>query len=313
MRPQLGVEAGRLLFRMALSDTANAEGPVRDAVERFVPKESAGEVWRSARESAVGFVGGTADAEAQFISVVVDDGGEVGDAETRRIRATDALLANWVAVSRPTEPIGVLLVHCGESRTTARFVKFRTGIPLRDLGAAATELTPVEFGLARSVDAVLDRLGQHHHDRTRPELDAPLLRAVLEFGLGLCAAGPDGEVRWRGPHAARLWQPMTLSSTEYARLAAAGRLAPLVEEAAGLAKKAPLRVVVGGGGAFFPDVVEALAGRFDRSSFVSDPSAVARGAARWREGTQTFTPVIASLPAVESRSAAPVATPPWAR
>ncbi len=313
MRPQLGVESGRLLFRAAVSDTLRPDGAVRDAVERFLPPESPAEVWRAARASAVEFLGGTADAEAAILPIVVEDGSPVADFEARRIGAGDALLANWAAVAAPAAPAAVLLVHVGETRTTARFVRYRPGVPLADLGSGAAGLAPVEFGLQNAVDAVLDALCACHHDRAKPGLDASMLRAILEYGLALQAVGPDGEVRWRGPYASRLWQPLALSLGEYLSAASGGRFASMVEDAARLTANAPVRVVFSGAGAFFPDAPAAFAARFDRSLFSVDPSAVARGAARWRETSTVATEPSRPPSALAAPSLAPVAVPPWAR
>lgn len=314
MRPQLGVESGRLLFRAAVSDTIRPNGPVRDAVERHVPSGDPAEVWHAARASAAGFVGGTADAETAILPIVVEDGAPVADVEARRIAAADALLANWVAVAAPSGPTDVLLVHVGEATTTARLVRFRPDALLTGLGADGTELKSVAFGLRNAVDAILDALRDRHHDHERPVLDAPLLRSILEYGLALQALTDDGEARWRGPYAARLWQPLELSLREYLAAASKALFAPMADEAAGLVAKGSLRVMFGGAGAFFPDAPAALAARLDRSMFSTDPGAVARGAARWREAS-TLRTAAPSLPPQEILAPTPTAivAPPWAR
>lgn len=242
-----------------------------------------------------------------------------GLTDTFAVESGEALICRWLAEPAVGRWKGrVAAVACGEDWTSAtpydvdrsddRITVTRTGpVVSRAVGSG-----PWCFELAANV-----------LERCREGVPAtallPLLDGVLEFASTL--RGRD-TAEWTGPLTDQLFAPLTFTYSELAARPSVGRVASAVRELIRATSTAPDLVIVGGPGAVWPFISEALhdVGPVWRSW--EPEQDLATGAAWWPVLQPFFdgVPAPALLPGKAAEPAGPVPAdaqgqppPPWLR
>ena len=186
--------------------------------------------------------------------------GQAGLPDTEQVRPADALLCRWLSVT-PELPSGpVLAVACGETATILGL--YSVGIDEAPVVRADGE-TRVDVGSGPWViEIATDALRQ-----CRPGFPARALLGLLdgvdEFAAMLRASTGDTWVEWAGPLSQYMFEPLRASRSEVAARTTAADYARPVASAVhsvlnGVAGRVTL--LVGGPGAAWPFVADALAG-----------------------------------------------------
>lgn len=257
----------------------------------------------------------------------------VGIPEVDTVDATDALVSRWLMEtgggSRDHDVGTVVAVVCGESSMSVATYQVRIG-----------ERVPHVAKLPSSCRSQPTGVGEWHQelaaevlDRCRHGLAAiewlSLLDGVLEFASIMRARPGPGPREWMGPLADRMFAPLRMSDREILRRDSVRAVRAAVQELVAAAASKPDLTLIGGVGAIWPFVTDALGstGQMWRSG---DPTHdLATGAACWPSVQTSFGD---SRPAVAVRAekaadqsaagtstaanATPVTTddrPPWLR
>jgi hypothetical protein len=185
---------------------------------------------------------------------------QVGLPGTEPVRPADALVCRWLSET-PTPPSGtVLAVACGETATIIGSYSVTGREPL----LVGTEgQTRVEGGCGPWViEMARDALGH-----CRPGVPARavlgLLDGVDEFAAMVRASRDDTWVEWAGPLSQYMFEPLRASRPELARRATVTDFTRPVASAVHTALKQAgqhVTLLVGGPGAAWPFVADALAG-----------------------------------------------------
>lgn len=206
---------------------------------------------------------------------------EAGLTSNSTVCPTDALVCCWVtqpgSAAQPSETI--VAVSCGETWTDVNSYRIHRA----DLGVKITSETArrVEFGssavCAEFAAMVLDR----SPEAVRPGSLLAILDGVLEFGATLRTQPADRDTEWNGPLADRMFAPLRLSRSDMARWPQVrATIDAVVAEVDRAAVVDPL-ILVGGIGAIWPFIADALTsrGRVWQSQNPADD--IATGAAWW--------------------------------
>jgi hypothetical protein len=205
------------------------------------------------------------------------------------VSSTDALVCRWVTQpgSAAHSPAAIVAVSCGETWTD--ITSYR--IHRRDPGIKITSETTrrVHFGS----DAVCTELARmvldRSHEAVRPKSLLPILDGVLEFGATLGTQSADQDAEWNGPLADRMFAPLRLSRSDMARWsqvrATVDAVAAEVDRAAAVE---PL-ILIGGIGAIWPFIADALSSRGRVWQSQNPSEDIATGAAWWPRLRNHFT------------------------
>jgi hypothetical protein len=179
---------------------------------------------------------------------------------TEPVRPTDALVCRWLSET-PDPPSGtVLAVACGETATIIGSYSVSGG---EALCVRAHGETRVDAGSGPWViEMARDALGH-----CRPGFPARALLGLLdgvdEFAAMVRASMDDTWVEWAGPLSQYMFEPLRASRPELARRSTVLDFTQPVASAVHIALKqvrGPVTVLVGGAGAAWPFVADALAG-----------------------------------------------------
>jgi hypothetical protein len=207
------------------------------------------------------------------------------------VRPSDALLCRWLTQTPDSPPVHgtVLVVTCGEASTTLAVYRVD-----REPGKLAVTPGPGRH-VAAGTGPWTAGLAQSVLDRCREGVPAssllPLLDGVQEFGALLRTQPAQTEVRWAGPLAERMFEPLRLtrrflageSSVTEVTMPTGNAADRLLADAgaAGGAGGAPAAIVVGGIGAVWPFTADALATRGPVWTSTQPELDLAAGAAWW--------------------------------
>lgn len=240
----------------------------------------------------------------------------------------DALLARWfVDPARVAVEGGVIAVACGETWTRIAAYAPDAGDPrkLRRLDDVSSTVD-CEIDLT---SVVLSKVLGRCRQGVRPAEVLPVFDGALELASQLRALSPTDEVAWSGPLADRMFEPWWLSGaalTASATSIAHARTA-ITERVRAAAKASgagpPALLLVGGIGAVWPAVADALSSVGPLWRSPEPESDLAIGAAWWpslrhavrQDGDAT--PLSSPGPAVRHtpapRRPADTDIPPWLR
>ena len=229
---------------------------------------------------------------------------------TEPVRPTDALVCRWLSET-PGPPSGtVLAVACGETATIIGSYSVSVG---EALVVRAEGETRVEAGAGQWViEMARDALGH-----CRPGFPARALLGLLdgvdEFAAMVRASKDDTWVEWAGPLSQYMFEPLRASRPELARRATVLDFTRPVASAVHTALRQVGRhvtLLVGGPGAAWPFVADALAG-IGTVWQSGDPTLdLAYGACWWDSYQRSFGRGVAgpALDAGPVRSAYPTAS-----
>jgi hypothetical protein len=222
------------------------------------------------------------------------------------VRPTDALLCRWIAewarhpsASGVAEPIPakvtVLVVACGESWTAVAGYALMPGETRQLISRLPGTARRVERGCGEWSAGLARQVMARCREGTRPDAALAVLDATLELGA-LLGAQKDGETtEWSGPLADAMLMPLILRRREQAALEEVRLTTDSVAElvAKTLPEAGPARpvIVVGGIGAVWPYVTDALQPNRDRAVLwrSSEPEHdLAIGATWWPELRRFF-------------------------
>ena len=186
--------------------------------------------------------------------------GRAGLPGTQQVRPTDALLCRWLSVT-PELPSGpVLAVACGETATTLGL--YSVGIGPAPVVRADGEKR-VDGGSGPWVTEIAaDALRQCRQGFPERSL-LSLLDGVDEFAAMLRASTGDTWVEWAGPLSQYMFEPLRASRSEVAaRTTVVDYTRPVASAAHSVLNgvAGSVTVLVGGPGAAWPFVADALAG-----------------------------------------------------
>ncbi len=186
--------------------------------------------------------------------------GQAGMPGTEPVRPTDALLCRWLSET-PEPPSGpVLAVACGETATILGIysVRIEEAPVLRADGETRIDVGPGPWVIEIAADALR---------QCRPGFPARALLGLLdgvdEFAAMLRASTGDNWVEWAGPLSQYMFEPLRASRAELAARTTVADFTRPVTSAVhtvlnGVAGRVTL--LVGGPGAAWPFVADALAG-----------------------------------------------------
>lgn len=222
------------------------------------------------------------------------------------VRPTDALLCRWIAewVRHPSasgvaEPapskVTVLVVACGESWTAVAGYALMLGETRPLISRLPGTAGRVERGSGEWSAGLARQVMARCREGTRPSAALAVLDATLELGA-LLGTRQDGEtIEWSGPLADAMSTPLRIRRREQAALAevrlTTGSVTELVAKTLPEAGPPPPVIVVGGIGAVWPYVTDALQPNRDRATLwrSSEPEYdLAVGATWWPELRRFF-------------------------
>ena len=214
--------------------------------------------------------------------------GQAGLPDTEQVRPADALLCRWLSMT-PELPSGpVLAVVCGETATILGL--YSVGIDEAPVVRADGEKRVDAGSGPWVIEIATDALRQ-----CRPEFPARALLGLLdgvdEFAAMLRASTGDTWVEWAGPLSQYMFEPLRASRSEVAARTTVADYARPVASAAhsvlnGVAGSVTL--LVGGPGAAWPFVADALAGLGNMWQSGDPTLDLAYGACWWESYRRSF-------------------------
>ncbi|WP_327046608.1 hypothetical protein OG320_01515 [Microbispora sp. NBC_01189] len=293
----LGADPQRTRTALVLLETAGGATqttPVGDGRRTLVPNAVRGASWGSAvaesspdwpvdpwsepflrglRDRATGYLGRQQPSHVSGYHVCLVGGPDApetalaacAEADLPDVSLADpaeALVCRWLTEpGRTGSPSGtVLAVACGQAWTTAAAFE----VDLTERLPSARRLTASGDAHAEGSDAWTGRLTATVLGRSREGLAPDTALAVedglFEFGALLRRCPDDQVVEWQGPLAGRLFAPFAASARELRAWDEVGRVTDAVTRLTHdvLGGATPVAVVVGGPGAVWPWVAEAL-------------------------------------------------------
>jgi len=179
---------------------------------------------------------------------------------TEPVRPADALLCRWLSGTPEPPPGSVLAVACGE---TATIVSLYSVTASETPVVRADSETRIDAGSGRWVAEIADEALRHCRPGVPARAFLGLLDGVDEFAALLRTSPGDAWVEWVGPLSQYMFEPLRASRSELAGRATVTDFTRPVANAVyavlnGVAGRVTL--LVGGPGAAWPFVADALAG-----------------------------------------------------
>jgi hypothetical protein len=212
--------------------------------------------------------------------------------EVIQVEPADALVCRWLADPAVTAKSGtVLAVACGEVSTMIAHYRVQSNGQM----LAVTQHGASRIGLGAAgwcADIAAEVIFRCREGVPRASLLA-LLDGVMEFGAMLRAQPAGAEIEWAGPLAERMYDPLRVTREYLRGQPGIARVTAEVRESAArmLARTGaatPMAVLVGGPGAVWPFLPDAMAS-FGPVWQSSEPEAdLAVGAAWWVSARQGF-------------------------
>ncbi len=217
-----------------------------------------------------------------------------GLTEVIQVEPADALVCRWLADPAVSAKSGtVLAIACGEVSTAIAQYQVQWSGPRPAVTPRGT--SRIDLGSAGwCTSMATEVLSRCREGVPRTSLLA-LLDGVMEFGAMLRAQPPDAEIEWAGPLSERMFTPLRVTRDYLGGQPAIARVAAEVREGAerALARGGagrPVAILVGGPGAVWPFIPDAVAS-FGPVWQSGEPEAdLAAGAAWWVNLRPAFGP-----------------------
>jgi hypothetical protein len=208
-----------------------------------------------------------------------------GLTEVIQVEPADALVCRWLADPAVTAKSGTILaIACGEVSTAIAQYQVQWSGPRPAVTSGST--SRIDLGSAGWYTGIAaEVLSRCREGVPRTSLLA-LLDGVLEFGAMLRAQPPGAEIEWAGPLSERMFTPLRVTRDYLSGQPAIAKVAAEVREGAeqALARGGagrPVAILVGGPGAVWPFISDAVASLGPVWQTGEPEADLAAGAAWW--------------------------------